>query len=157
MRAKHACVSALPVHKGIRLCYAIVNTIPSTKGRILVIDDYPSILVAFEFYLPTIGYAAVTAYDGRSGLEALAQGGIDLVLVDMDMPAMGGVAFCQAVKGNPDHRHIPVIMMTGRVTREARERGLAAGAREVVTKPFDFRRLEALIADCVKPMAEAAM
>jgi CheY-like chemotaxis protein len=118
---------------------------PPTKGRILVVDDYPSVLVTLEYFLPTIGYAVVTAPDGPTGLEIAGQGGVDLILLDFDMPFMAGIAVCEAIRNNPALRHIPVIMITGRASREAVERGLAAGARAVVTKPFDFRFLESLI------------
>lgn len=123
----------------------------ATKGRILVIDDYPSVLVALEYYLPTLGYAVVTAPDGPTGLEIASQGNVDLILLDFDMPFMAGIAVCETVRNSPALRHIPIIMITGRASRESIERGLAVGAKAVVMKPFDFRLLESLIVKHIQP------
>ncbi len=121
------------------------------KGHILVIDDYPSVLVTLEYYLPTIGYSVVTAPDGPTGLEIASQAKVDLILLDFDMPFMAGISVCEAIRASPTLNHIPVIMITGRASRESMERGLAAGANAVVTKPFDFRFLESLIVKHLRP------
>lgn len=129
---------------------------PGCKGKILVIDDYPSVLVALEYYLPTLGYSVVTAPDGPTGLEIASKGDIDLILLDFDMPFMAGLSVCETVRNSPAMRHIPIIMITGRATKESVDRGLAGGAKAVVMKPFDFRLLESLISKHIRESRDAA-
>jgi CheY-like chemotaxis protein len=71
---------------------------------------------------------------------------VHLVLLDIDMPIMDGIAVCKAIRADAALRHLPVVMMTGRSTREIASRGLAAGALEVLTKPFDLDVLQATLA-----------
>jgi DNA-binding response OmpR family regulator len=119
---------------------------PAARARILVVDDNPSVLLALEYFLPTVGYAVITAPDGRTGMELAAGGDVALVLLDVDMPVMNGHAVCEALQANAELRRIPIVMMTGRPSRDVVARGLAAGARAVIGKPFDLDVLQAELA-----------
>jgi CheY-like chemotaxis protein len=70
-------------------------------------------------------------------------------MLDLEMPLMNGVAVCRALKADPALSRIPVLMMTGQATQEARRQALAAGAIVVMSKPFDLEVLEATVARCI--------
>jgi CheY-like chemotaxis protein len=115
-------------------------------ASILIIDDIPSVVQALDFYLQSIGYTVLTANNGKTGLQLAAARSPDLILLDFEMPVMGGVAVCKALKADPALRQVPVIMMTGQATQEVRKQGLMAGAIVVLSKPFDLENLQATIA-----------
>ena len=123
----------------------------SGQPRILAIDDYPSVLVALEYVLPTFGYTVVTAANGNAGLEIAAKGGIDLILTDIDMRDFGGIAVLEKLQASPDLKHLPVVMMSGRAIPSVVTRAVAAGARAVVSKPFDLPALQATLAQHLPP------
>jgi CheY-like chemotaxis protein len=122
------------------------------NARILAIDDHPSVLVALEYVLPTFGgYTVVSASNGTVGLEIASKGGIDLILMDVDMPSFGGIAVLEKLQANPDLKHVPVVMMSGRATPSVVATAMAAGARAVVSKPFDLPALQATLAQHLPP------
>ncbi len=120
-------------------------------ARILIIDDVPSVLKALEYFLQNLGYEVVLAGDGRKGLELAAERFPDLhlIMLDLEMPLMNGVAVCRTLKADPLLKRIPVLMMTGVATQEARNLALNAGAAVVMMKPFDLEDLEATVARCI--------
>lgn len=118
-------------------------------ASILLIDDTASVLAALEYCLKSVGYEVLVAGDGRTGLQLAAERRPDLVMLDLEMPVMNGVAVCRALKADPELSRIPVLMMTGQATQEARRQALAAGAIVVMSKPFDLEALEATVARCV--------
>lgn len=117
--------------------------------RILIIDDTASVLAALDYFLKSIGYDVALAGNGRNGLQLAAEFSPDLILLDLEMPLMNGVAVCRALKGDPALARIPVMMMTGQATQEARRQALAAGALVVMTKPFDLEVLQATITSSI--------
>jgi DNA-binding response OmpR family regulator len=118
---------------------------------VLIIDDNESILQALEFYLKFEGYAVLLAMDGSSGLRQAAGNPVDIVLLDIEMPQMSGLEVCAAIKGNPALCHMPVVMMTGRPTRDLVTRAVAAGAALVLGKPFDLENLRKTLAGLLGP------
>jgi DNA-binding response OmpR family regulator len=124
--------------------------------RILIIDDTASVLAALDYFLRSIGYDVALAGDGRKGLELAAAYAPDLVLLDLEMPLMNGVVVCRALKADAALARIPVAIMTGQATQEARRQALAAGAGVVMTKPFDLEVLQATIARSIASGREPA-
>lgn len=117
------------------------------QARILVIDDYPSVIATLEYMLPAFGYAVLTAGDGMSGLEMAERQRVDLILVDFHMPFFGGVDVLRALRAHPTLSRIPALVMTGCPSREVVELATGAGARAVVAKPIDFEKLAALLGE----------
>lgn len=109
--------------------------------RILCVDDEDFNLDMYETLLAAQGHDVVTALDGRSALELLAQKNIDLVLLDINMPVMNGYEVCQRIKSDPQTKHIPVIMITSMDSRDTKLKGIKAGADEFLTKPLDQAEL----------------
>ena len=112
--------------------------------KVLIVDDSKLLHRMFEMMLRQ--YPLVHAYDGREGLERLNEhGDVDLILLDINMPRMNGLEFLQAVKQLPEHKHIPVVIITTEGTEDDTQRGLDAGAAAYVKKPFRNEELLGVI------------
>ncbi|MDX1607433.1 MAG: response regulator [Candidatus Competibacterales bacterium] len=120
-------------------------------GKILVVDDEPNILLSLEFLLQQAGYEVTTARDGDAALEALARDLPDLVLLDVMLPHRNGYEICQSIRDNPAWRGVKVVMLTARGREIDREKGMALGADDYITKPFATRevveRVQSLLAE----------
>ena len=106
---------------------------------VLVVDDEPNIVLSLEFLLRQVGYTVLVARDGEAALTAIAEHRPGLVLLDVMMPKRDGYDVCQTVRANPDWADIRIIMLTAKGREVEREKGLALGADEYVTKPFSTR------------------
>jgi two-component system, OmpR family, response regulator len=112
---------------------------------ILAVDDSRTNLNVLGTRLGHAGYFVLLADTGREGLDLIAAGGVDLVLLDMVMPGLSGVAVLQELRGARETMDLPVIMVTGRSEPAAAVEALAAGADDWIAKPFAFEVLEARI------------
>ena len=108
---------------------------------ILVADDEPSILLSLQFLLQKAGYQVRTARDGEEALQAVEAAAPDLILLDAMMPKRDGYDVCQSLRADPAYRDIPIIMLTAKGRDIERQKGLALGATDYVTKPFSTREL----------------
>ena len=113
-----------------------------SAGRILVVDDDPQIRRVMRMTLTGQGYEVDDAREGASALEKLREQRFDLVLLDMNMPGMGGLETCRAIRGQSD---IAIIMLTVRDTESDKVDALDAGADDYITKPYNAPELLARI------------
>ena len=104
-----------------------------SAGRILVVDDDPQIRRVMRVTLTGQGYEVDDAKNGESALEKIREERFDLVLLDMNMPGMGGLETCRAIRSQSE---IAIIMLTVRDTEADKVEALDAGADDYVTKPF---------------------
>src|SRR5258708_31045816 len=104
-----------------------------SSGRILVVDDEPQIRRVLRTTLSAQGYEVHDARTGEDALEAIRQNRFDLVLLDMNMPGMSGLAACQEIRATSE---AAIIMLTVRNTERDKVAALDAGADDFVTKPF---------------------
>jgi two-component system, OmpR family, alkaline phosphatase synthesis response regulator PhoP len=121
-----------------------------TKARsVLVADDEPNILLSLQFLLKKAGYDVRTAKDGEEALAELARAVPDLVLLDVMMPKLDGFNVCERIRANPAWKEVRIIMLTARGRDIEREKGLALGADDYITKPFSTKealaRVESLL------------
>lgn len=117
--------------------------------RILVVDDDPRLVHIVSTYLTIEGYDVVVAGDGDEALEKLAVAPVDLVILDVMMPGLGGIETCRRLKGDPRFADIPVVVFTA-LSREADvESARRAGADRFVTKPFSLIGLDTVIRSCL--------
>ena len=119
------------------------------KKRVLVVDDEPDVLLLCRVNLEFEGYEVSTAPDGEAGLDACRELRPDVVLLDVMMPKMDGWQVLEAIKGDDDLAHIPVVMLTAKVQDEDQIRGWSAGAAEYITKPFSPLSLSQVIGDVI--------
>ncbi len=116
---------------------------PALRGKhVLVIDDDARNVFAITSTLELHGLLVTQASDGRRGIEALrAAPEIDLILMDVMMPGMDGYATMAAIRQMPRFGRLPIIAVTARAMPGDREKSLAAGANDYVTKPVDTDEL----------------
>lgn len=111
----------------------------------LVVDDSVSVRRATAQFLTDLGFETETADNGRHALERLRGRRPDLLIVDLEMPEMDGMALTRAVRSTPGLEHLPVIMITSRASSRVRDLALAAGASHFLAKPFSEDELAALV------------
>lgn len=111
------------------------------KPHVLVVDDLQANREILLARLETLDYVVREASDGVEALESIEAEEPDLILLDVDMPRMDGIAVCQKLKAHPRRRLIPIIILTASIDPAQRLRGLAAGADDYLSKPFDANEL----------------
>ena len=113
--------------------------------RILLVEDQPLEADFIRQELSDQGYAVTWVQDGLEALRVIRDTLPDLVLLDIRLPKLDGIAVVKQVKADPQTRFIPVIMVTALTELEERVRGLDAGADDYITKPFQSFELLARI------------
>jgi two-component system, OmpR family, KDP operon response regulator KdpE len=113
-----------------------------SAGRILVIDDEPQIRRIMRTTLIGAGYEVDDAKSGEEGLSKISQFHPDLVLLDINMPGMGGLAACKEIRAD---KNVAIIMLTVRDSEEDKVAALDSGADDFITKPFNTPELLARI------------
>jgi putative two-component system response regulator len=114
----------------------VIPVDPVPGGRILVVDDDVLVGMLLEQILTTAGHSVTVRRNGMEALDAIAQSPPDLILLDLDMPSLGGFEVCEQVKRNPATRFTPVVIITGRDPPAARLQSWELGADEFLSKPF---------------------
>ena len=122
----------------------------ASPGRILIVDDEPFNIDYLEQELEDRGYVTESAANGLEALERVAASPPDLVLLDVMMPELDGIATLQILKQDPETRLIPVVLMTALNAVEDRVRGIEAGADDFLSKPIDDRELLARIRTAIR-------
>ncbi|MBW3630115.1 MAG: response regulator, partial [Gemmatimonadetes bacterium] len=105
--------------------------------RILVVEDSPTQAAALGMLLEQAGNEVVIARSAESALEQLAAAPFDVVLTDIVMPGMNGYDLCRRIKGDPESRDIPVVLLTSLSDPMDIVQGLECGADNYITKPYD--------------------
>lgn len=121
-----------------------------SRGRILVVEDDAKIAKILSRGLSLKELEVTVAEDGLSGREAWEGGAFDLVLLDLMLPGIDGISLCAERRAAGDTT--PVILLTARGEEDARERGMAAGATDYVTKPFAYADLLARVQSLLPPV-----
>jgi DNA-binding response OmpR family regulator len=116
------------------------------KASVLLVDDEPNIVLSLQFLMKQAGYDVRVARDGDAALNAIKERAPDIVLLDVMTPGRDGYEVCQTIRANPAWKNIKIVMLTARSREVEREKGLALGADDYITKPFSTREL----VDCVK-------
>jgi CheY-like chemotaxis protein len=102
---------------------------------VLVVDDYLEAREICAEYLGFHGYRVVTAEDGLQAIERASEVLPDLILMDLSLPELDGWAATRRLKADPRTSGIPIVALTGHAMSAERERALAAGCDDVITKP----------------------
>jgi two-component system KDP operon response regulator KdpE len=112
------------------------------KGNILVVDDEPQITRVLKTTLSSQGYATRTAADGNEALRAMKDWVPDLVITDLRMPNMDGLALCRHIR---EQSQVPIIVLSVKGEEKTKVEALDAGADDYVTKPFNINELLARV------------
>ena len=108
---------------------------------VLIVDDEPNIVLSLEVLMKRAGFEVRVARDGEAALKAIEKKVPDLVLLDVMMPKRDGYDICQMIRTTPAWKDVRVIMLTARGREVEREKGMALGADDYITKPFSTRDL----------------
>ena len=115
-------------------------------ARMLVIEDTPANRKLISALLEQAGHTVQTASDAETGITLAAEG-IDLVLMDIHLPGMDGLAATRILKEDPRTRRIPVLAITALATESDKARILAAGCDGYIAKPIRYKELLSAVAD----------
>src|SRR5439155_18704736 len=128
---------------------------PSVRARILVVDDALTVRELQRAILGRGGYEVLTANDGVEAMAILAEGPVDLVMTDVEMPRMDGFALTEAIRAHAARGNVPVLILTSRASDEDRQRGLEAGADGYIVKSaFNEAALLSAVERLIGPVAK---
>jgi len=112
---------------------------------VLVMEDEDALATLLQYNLEKEGYKVVVASDGEEGMLQIDERLPDIVLLDWMLPKLSGIEVCRRIRGRPETRNLPIIMLTARGEETDRVRGLDTGADDYMTKPFSMTELIARI------------
>jgi two-component system, OmpR family, catabolic regulation response regulator CreB len=111
-------------------------------SKILIVEDEPAIADTIQYALETEGFIPLTAPTGQEALELIADGGVDLVILDIGLPDINGFELCKQIR---QQNALPIIFLTARNEEVDRVVGLEIGGDDYVVKPFSPRELTARV------------
>jgi DNA-binding response OmpR family regulator len=114
--------------------------------KIALIEDDTDIAFTIRLNLEREGYTVSHYASGQEGLLAVQRGGVDFVVLDLNLPDLDGLTICRELRRDPATQSIPILMLTARGSERDRVTGLELGADDYLTKPFSMRELVARIA-----------
>nr|WP_298108195.1 response regulator [uncultured Pseudomonas sp.] len=118
---------------------------------IMIVDDSASLRQVVSIALKSAGYETVEACDGKDALNKLDGRKLHLIISDVNMPNMDGLAFVRAAKQLPAYKFTPVIMLTTEVSDAKKQEGQAAGAKAWVVKPFQPAQMLTAVSKLILP------
>lgn len=128
-----------------------------SEKRVLVVDDSIVIVKSLSFMLNKEAYQVFTASNGEEGVQKIRKHRPQVVFSDIMMPQMDGYELCQQVKQDPDLKNTYVILLTAKGEVSDREKGLAVGADQFLTKPFSPSKVSSLIREVFATLEEQGM
>jgi two-component system chemotaxis response regulator CheY len=115
------------------------------RHRILIVEDSPTMRQLLAFALKRLrGAEVVEAQDGMDGLRKVTADDFDLALIDINMPVMDGLKLIHLIRQEPDLVQMPIVVITTEGAQEDRDRAMALGANEYLTKPIQANRVLAV-------------
>lgn len=115
-------------------------------AQILTVDDSVSIRQMVAFTLAAAGHEVVQAVDGEDGLHKAKGKSFKLVITDLHMPKMNGIALIKELRKTPEYKFTPILMLTTEAAAEMKAEGKGAGATGWLVKPFNPEQLVATVA-----------
>jgi len=117
--------------------------------NILIVDDSPTIRRMVKASLSALSARYVEAGSGLEAIEVLAVHGVDVIILDLNMPDMHGLDVLRFVRGHSQYRRVPVLVLTTRGDADSRGAAMQAGASAFMTKPFTPVALAAAVGDLI--------
>jgi two-component system, OmpR family, alkaline phosphatase synthesis response regulator PhoP len=117
-----------------------------TRARVLVVEDEQDVAALIVHTLQRSGDIEVDSVgSGDAALKTIAERAPDLIILDLNLPVLGGLEVCRLLRSRPNTAETPIIMLTARTTESDRVIGLDVGADDYITKPFSLRELAARV------------
>ena len=110
-------------------------------AKVLVVDDEPNIVLSLEFLMEQAGFEVVTAEDGEQALARVTDSQPDLLLLDISLPGISGFDVLERLRSEEATSGLAIIMLTAHGRDVEREKGMALGADDYITKPFSTQAL----------------
>lgn len=123
------------------------------QPTLLIVDDNPDCRCILTAICAHHGYDCVEAENGVAALALLQRNAIDLILLDYEMPRMNGCEFLEALERTVDHPP-PAVMITGNLLEAVWKRAIAAGAKAVLSKPYECTTLLSVVGNHLQPGAK---
>jgi CheY-like chemotaxis protein len=130
----------------------IPQEVPSS-AKVLIVDDNPANLKLAAYLLSRRGYSVDTAVDAEGALAALRLNKPSVILMDVQLPGMDGLALTRSIKSDPRTRDVRILAVTAAAMAGDDVRALAAGCDGYISKPIDTRLLAALVQDLLERRA----
>lgn len=108
---------------------------------VLIVEDQLDTLAIHSAYLERHGYRVLRAEDGAAGVDSARRHHPDLILMDLSVPRVNGLAATEMLKGDPETGHIPIVIVTAHTYGSVGRRAFAAGCDGFLAKPLDPRRV----------------
>ena len=124
------------------------------SALILIVDDNPINLKLACDVLEFAGYTIVKAEDAEQAQEVLLYTMPDLILMDIALPGMDGLAFTRKLKAEARWKHVPIVALTAFAMKGDDQKALAAGCAGYITKPIDTRKLPQQVAEFLRRAAD---
>lgn len=118
------------------------------QSTVLIVDDEPSIRISLRTILSGLGYVIVEAARGEEALALVRTAQFDVVLLDINMPGIGGIEVCRLMRKSVPR--LPIVMLTVQGSEDRKVEALDAGADDYITKPFQLRELIARLRAAVR-------
>ena len=116
------------------------------KEKILIVEDNPRNMRLLEMTLRAKGYTLLTATDGGEALDMAVRERPDLIIMDIQLPKVNGLAVTRKLRETPEFRHTPIIAITAYAMKGDREKAIEAGCDAYLPKPINTRELPEVIA-----------
>jgi twitching motility two-component system response regulator PilG len=106
------------------------------KKRVLVVEDEESLLKLETILLTVKGFEVIGAVTGKMAIDKIGTEEFDLVLLDIMLPDVDGFEVCRQIRKDPRTAAVPIIMLTGKKSKEDHDKGVSCGANSYLVKPF---------------------
>jgi len=111
------------------------------SGKILIVDDQPFFIAMARSILQSKGYTVLTALSAEEGIQEARKSRPDLIILDVEMPVMDGIAACARIKKDPQLKGIPILILTATLDPQLNLRAFKAGAEATILKASSAERI----------------
>ncbi len=116
-----------------------------TKRTIMVVEDYEDTRTLLKYGLEQMGYSVLEASNGQEAVNIAEREHPDLILMDLDLPILDGIAATQRIRQQPDLEHVPIVAVTAYPMSYTHVKAFAKGCNEYMPKPIDMAELERMV------------
>src|SRR5687768_5735726 len=109
--------------------------------KIWIVEDHAGMREALRLQIQSWSFAAITARNGKEGVETALKKKDDLIMIDLMMPEMDGILMTEILRSNPETKEVPIIAVTAAVRRQDRQNCMGVGCNDYLVKPFKLEEL----------------